>query len=125
MPERSRPEVREGLLDEAFAIRFGVMRDNDLRDAIGRCRRALGFYGLSFYGENRLTPEEIAAVAKKPHRKMRKTRVGKLRKAGFVPERRGRFPHLVLMFPEEPPDEELEKLIAVFDEPEANPHPVE
>ncbi len=69
MPERSRPEVQEELLDEALAIRFGVMRVDDLRDSVERCRRALGFYGLSLYGENRLTTEEIAALAKKPHRK--------------------------------------------------------
>jgi hypothetical protein len=98
MPEESRREIREGLFDEAFAIRFGVMRVDDLRDAVARCNRALGFHGLSLYGENRLTPEEIAAFAKKPHRKMRKTRVGKLRQAAFVLERRGRFPHLVLRF---------------------------
>ncbi len=56
---------------------------------------------------------------------MCKTPVGKLRKAGFVLERRGRFPHLVLTFPAQPSDEDLERLIAVFDEPEPNPHPVE
>ena len=117
--------MREALLDEAFAIRFGVMKVDDLRDAIAHCHRALGFYGLSFYGENRLTPDEIVAFARKPHRKMRKTCVGKLRKAGFVLDRRGRFPHLALRFPVEPSDEELEKLIALFDESEPNPHPVE
>lgn len=125
MPERSRPEIPEGLLDEAFAIRFGLMRVDDLRDAVARCHRTLGFYGLSLYGENRLTPEEIAAFAKKPHGMMRKTLAGKLRNAGLVLERRGRFPHLVLRFAEEPSDEDLERLIAVFDEPEPNPHPVE
>jgi hypothetical protein len=31
----------------------------------------------------------------------------------------------VLRFAITPSDEELEKLIAVFDEPEPNPHPVE
>jgi hypothetical protein len=125
MPEDRRSEPQEELLDEAFVIRFGVMRIDDLREAVARCHRALGFHGLSFYGENRLTPEEIAIFSKKPHRLMRKTRVARLRLAGFVLERRGRFPHLTLRFPAEPSDLELKKLIAVFDEPEPNPHPVE
>lgn len=119
------PEPLEELLDDTFVIRFGVMRIDDLREAIARCHRALGFHGLSFYGENRLTPEEIAAFSKKPHRLMRKTRVAKLRRAGFSVERLGRFPHLTLKFPKEPTDQELERLIELFDEPERNPHPVE
>lgn len=73
----------EPLAEEALVVRFGVMKIDDLRDAVGRCFRALGFYGLSFYGENGLSPREIALLARKPHSLMRKTRVGRIRREGF------------------------------------------
>jgi hypothetical protein len=117
MPEDRNPGGPVELLDDAFVIRFGIMRTDNLRDAVARCHRTLGFYGFSLYGENRLTPEEIAAFSKKPHRLMRKTRVVRLRRAGFQLERRGRFPHLTLRFPAEPSDQELEKLIAGLNSP--------
>jgi len=115
----------EDLEDEAFAIRFGLMKLEDLREAADRCFTTLGFYGLSFYGENGLSVADIAALAKKPHSHIRKTRVGQLRKVGLNVRRHGRFPHLTLGFPENPTDKELETLIGVFDGPEPNPHPAE
>lgn len=68
---------------------------------------------------------DIAALAKKPHSRIRKTKVGHLRRLGFDIRRHGRFPHLTLRFSDEPTDKELASLIGVFDGPEANPHPVE
>lgn len=115
----------DDLENEAFVIRFGVMRLEDLREAVARCFTTLGFYGLSFYGENRLTVADIAALAKKPHPQIRKTRIGQLRSVGFELRRYGRFPHLTLRFSENPTDTDLIRLIRVFDEPESNPHPVE
>lgn len=106
-------------------VRFGVMKIDDLRDAVGRCFRALGFYGLSFYGENGLSPQEIALLARKPHSLMRKTRVSRIRREGFEIERYGRFPHLTLRFSQEPSNDDLRRLVGVFDEAESNPHPVE
>lgn len=41
----------DDLDDEAFVIRFGLMKVEDVKEAIDRCFVALGFYGLSFYGE--------------------------------------------------------------------------
>jgi hypothetical protein len=115
----------EDLLDDSYVVRFGLMKVDDLRDAILRCRLALGFYGLSLYGENYLSVEEIAALAKKPHVFIRKSQVGRLRLTGFEVARRGRFPHLTLRFETEPTDATLEALVQVFDEPQLNPHPVE
>lgn len=115
----------DDLENEAFVIRFGVMKLEDLKEAADRCFITLGFYGLSFYGENRLSVADIAALAKKPHSQIRKTKVGQLRNIGFDIRRHGRFPHLTLRFPEKPSDNELETLIGVFDGPESNPHPVE
>lgn len=115
----------DDLDDEAFVIRFGVMKLEDVKEAIDRCFSTLGFYGLSFYGENRLTVAEISALAKKPHTQIRKTKVGLLRSIGFDVRRRGRFPHLTMAFPDKPTDRQLKVLIGVFDDPEPNPHPVE
>jgi len=115
----------DDLEDVAFAIRFGLMKLEDLREAADRCFTTLGVYGLSFYGENRLSVDDIAALAKKPHSHIRKTRVGRLRNVGFNIRRHGRFPHFTLGFSEKPTDKELETLIGVFDGPEPNPHPVE
>lgn len=115
----------DDLGDEAFAIRFGLMRLEDLTEAADRCFTTLGFHGLSFYGESRLSVAEIAALAKKPHSQIRKTTVGRIRGLGFDIRRHGRFPHLTIRFSEKPTDKELETLIGVFDGPEANPHPVE
>jgi len=118
--------MREDTLEnEAFVVRFGAMRLEDLQEAIARCFTTLGFYGLSFYGENRLTVADIAALAKKPHTQIRKARIGQLRSSGFEIRRYGRFPHLTLRFNEKPADIDLTRLIGVFDDPESNPHPVE
>lgn len=92
MESKSTPSGEEELAPEAFVVRFGLMRVADLREAIVRCYQTLGFHGLSGYGENRMTAEEIANLAKKPHRHMRKTQVAKLRKLGLEVERRGRSP---------------------------------
>lgn len=118
------PDTQNPLGDDAFVIRFGVMRLDDPRDATSRCYESLGFYGLSFYGESGLRPDEIALLARKPHRLMRKARVGEIRKGGFEIERWGRFPHLTLRFEGRPTDDELKRLADLFDDPEANPHPV-
>lgn len=112
------------LSDGAFVIRFGVMRLDNLRDATSLCYGSLSFYGLSFYRENGLSPDEIALLARKPHRLMRKARVGEIRKGGFGIERWGRFPHLTLQLELRPTDDELKRLAALFGDPEANPHPV-
>ncbi len=109
---------------ETFAIRFGYMRLDDLREAVDRCFTTLGFYGLSFYGEDRLSVADIAELAGKPHSFLRKAKVGQLREIGFDVRRQGRFPHLTMTFPERPTDLLLESLADVFDDPEPNPHPV-
>lgn len=115
----------EPLRDDAIVVRFGrdSLRVEHLRGQASLCHEAQGFYGISFYGDNDLSLDEVSRLAAKPNRELRTSTVGRLRKAGFHLERRGRFPHLTLRFGANPSDENLRAVEAVFDPPERNPHP--
>ena len=119
------PESEQPLTDDTVVIRLGLMRLQDLKASSQRSRTSQGFHALSFYGENGLAHDEVAALAEKPHPQMRRSRVGILRQAGFEIQRSGRFPHLTIVFGAEPTEEQLERLLAAFDEAEPNPHPVQ
>ena len=62
---------RGPLRHDALIVRFGLMARADVTTSIRRCRAIRGFHGLSFFGENDMTIEEIAAVAGAPHRWLR------------------------------------------------------
>lgn len=93
-----------------------------LRNAIETCKVWRGFYGLSFYGDNGLSVEETAKLAKLRNTKLRVSGMYQLREIGHEPERDGEYPHLSLRFPVSPTDDELEELVSVFAEPIPNPH---
>lgn len=95
-----------------------------LRTSVRRCHRLRGFHGLSFFGENDLTVEEIAAAAGAPHRWLRVSRYGLLKEAGYTLRREGPANHLVLKLGASPSDDELARLSRLFDAPRRNPHAV-
>lgn len=115
---------RPPLGDEALILRYGLMELPHLRDAVERCKIVRKFYGLSFFGENGLTVEEIALAAPSPHNWVRVAAYGALREAGFRLRRDGAGNHLVLRFEGNPTDSELRRLVKLFDEPQENPHPL-
>jgi hypothetical protein len=100
------------------------MEPDHLKDAIEKCRNIKGYPGLSFFGENGLTEDEIAKEANAPNGWMRVSTIGAMRKAGFSPWRVGANFHLTLRFPRRPSDRQLERLINLFDDPIENPHPL-
>ncbi len=112
------------LRDDAVIVRYGLMELDHLREAVQTCNEVRGFPGLSFFGANGLTVEEIAAAARRPHRWLRTSTYGSLRKAGYRLAREGRDNHLVLRFEQVPTDAELRRLVGLFDAPRGNPHPV-
>ena len=105
-------------------VRYGLMDLAHLRLAAERCRGARGFYGLSFFGENGLSVEEIVAAATRPHRWIRVSTRGRLGEEGFRLRRDGRHNHLVLRFDARPDVDDLRRLVGLFDPPIPNPHPV-
>jgi hypothetical protein len=115
---------RVPLRHDALIVRFGLMNVSDIKASIRRCKAMRGFHGLSFFGENDLTLEEIAETAGAPHRWLRVARYGALTAAGHRLKRQGPANHLVLVFRGTPSDDELRRLVEVFDAPQENPHPV-
>lgn len=94
-----------------------------LRRSLETCKARKGFYGLSIWGENGLSFEEICARARLRNLFVRTSTVGRLRSRDLEPSRSGRSPHLTLSFEVFPSDAELERLVGAFDEPVPNPHP--
>jgi hypothetical protein len=111
------------LRDETPVVRFGLMRIPDLQAASARCLVARGHYGLSFFGENGLAPDEVALEARLPHRWLFTSTCGAVRSLGYTLRREGVRNHLVLRFFSEPSVSELAALARVFDGPIPNPHP--
>jgi hypothetical protein len=66
------------LRDDAIVIRGGLMELVPLRVALDTCFEENYFYGLSVFGENDLTVEEIAEAAggRLPHTSIRVSTVG-------------------------------------------------
>jgi hypothetical protein len=99
------------------------MRLDILHVSVETCFRDEGFFGLSFFGDNDLSEEEVARRAKIRNGKIRTSTVGKIEAAGFSLNRRGDFPHLSMRFEERPSDDVLRRLVEQFDGPKPNPHP--
>lgn len=115
--------ARQPLRDETIVVRFGLMRVPDLAMAALRSLAARDHYGLSFFGENDLTLDQIAFEAQLPHRWLFTSTCGAVRSLGYTLRREGARNHLVLRFFAEPAPQELEALRRVFDGPIPNPHP--
>lgn len=92
-----------------------------LRIAVETCQERHGLYGLSFWGDNGLTLDEIATLAGLPQSRVRVSTVGVLRSAGLEPVRSGRHPHLTIKWGTSPTDDELESLARLFSEDVPNP----
>lgn len=114
-----------GLSDDALVIRGGLMEVASLRISVETCLRVEGFYGLSFFGADGLSIQQIATLAALPNGRIRVARMGALRGIGREPTPRGSFPHLSLEFPTSPTDVELEELAGVFGSDIPNPYPAE
>jgi hypothetical protein len=115
----------EPLTDETLVVRGGLMAIGSLRNAIRTAHAFLGSYGLSFYGENGLTVEQICFEAQLRHGRVRVSSVGRLRSAGLEPFRSGSRPHLTVRYETEPTDEELVALVGLFGEDIPNPYAVD
>lgn len=109
--------------DDALVVRGGLMRIPTLRYAVDLCKVRHDFYGLSFFGENDASLDAItrAAGSRLENGQIRMSTVGRMREVGFEPYRSGEYPHLSVEFQWNPSDDDLERLVAVFDEPIPNP----
>ena len=113
----------EALRDDALVVRFGLLRPSDVDASLRRCLAIRGYYGLSFFGDNGLALEDVAAKAGLPHRWLFASTNGILRSSGFALRRQGERNHLVLRFDRCPSARRLHALLRLFDGPIANPHP--
>ena len=89
--------------------------------AIDACLARFGFYGLSFWGDDGLTVEQIVTLAALEHTMIRVSTVRRLRRIDLDPFRSGAYPHLTIRFEVSPSDDELSRLAAAFDPPIPNP----
>lgn len=122
MPEDDLEPVEE----DAWIVRFGIMALNDVRRSLQDANDDpdLNQWELSFSGDRGLEPEEIAELAQRPNPKMRLSTSKRLYDAGFSPFMdEPPEAHIGLRWEEKPPDEELKRLIDLFDEAIENPHP--
>jgi hypothetical protein len=113
--------VEEPLADQAFMVRGGLMEVIGMRLAADTCERRHGFCGLSFWGDNGLSVEQVLAIHPLDHGQIRISTVGRVRALGLEPRRWGAYPHLTIRFLFSPTDEQLEELAATFDPPVPNP----
>jgi hypothetical protein len=116
---------QDSLTDAALVVRGGLMALVTLRQALETAHAFLGYYSLSFYGDNDLTFDQICFEAELRHGRVRVSSVGLLRSLGHEPSRSGSFPHLSVRFEFPPTDEELEALVEVFEPGVPNPYPVD
>jgi len=80
------------------------------------------FYGLSFWGEDGVTADEIAQAVGMPQRMMRTATAGGLRAGGYEPERDAPPPlHVVVRFAAPPTETMMRELAGAFGEPLINP----
>lgn len=94
------------------------------RQQVKLCKAIQGFFGLSVYGANGYSTEETCKWVPFPNAWCRVVTVGLLRENGYDPFSEGKPPHVVIKWPRMPDDEELKRLISLFDEPQENPHPL-
>lgn len=92
-----------------------------LRQSPETCRARMGFYGLSFWGENGMTVKEICLQARMRNLRIRVSSVGRLRALGHEPYRSGSAPHLTVRFRVAPSDQDLWRLARAFDPDIPNP----
>ena len=78
-------------------------------------------YDLSFWGEDGYSHDQVLAMVNLPNPRVRLSSVGALRGLGYEPVRTQPWPHLEVRFETDPTDEELERLIRVFEAPIPNP----
>lgn len=119
------PPSEAPLKDGCYVVRFGIMALNDVKRSIESSIVLGEGARLSFFGENGASPAEIADIGGAPNGQMRVCRIGVLFGGGFEIERDEPPPgHLAVKWEETPSDEELKRLIGLFDEPIENPHPM-
>jgi len=118
------------LADEALVIRGGLMELPGLRTSVQTAFVKDGYYSLSFFGENRMSMEEIIQTAKSaypgalPNRQIRLTTAGRFAdQIGRKLHREGLVPHLEVRFETNPTDEELLEIEGIFGLPVDNPMP--
>ncbi|MGI8425316.1 MAG: hypothetical protein ACR2FO_01080 [Actinomycetota bacterium] len=115
----------EPLWDETIVVRFGLMDVASIQAAAALFKAERGVFGLSAYGDNGLAMKETARQARRPHKQLRTTTVGRLKSAGFVVKRTGKWPHLTISAEVTAGAEMLSKITELFDDPVPNPHPVD
>ena len=83
-----------------------------------------GFYNLSFWGDDLLdSVERVTEVSPIPNARVRVARLGSVRSLGYDPYPSEPWPHITVRFEEEPTDNDLDDLVALFGSPIPNPHP--
>ena len=113
--------IQAMLDDEALVVRGGLMKLVTTRISVDTCLARRGYYGLSFFGDNDLSLDEIVDLGPIEHAMVRVSTAGRVRQAGYEPERTGTYPHLTVRFDISPTDDELVELAAAFDSAIPNP----
>jgi hypothetical protein len=109
------------LPDDGLLVRGGLMLPEDLWTAAETARVTMRRPGISAFGGESVTLEDVLAQHPIRHAQFRRTTAGRVREAGFELEQTGRAGHYTIWVPDTD-HETLIRLADSFDPPERNPH---
>ncbi len=115
-----RPRERYRIPDDGLLVRGGLMSLPVLRLAAEVTAEKLGSPGVSVFGGEGWTLEDVLAQASIPHAQVRVTSAGRLRAAGFEVEKTLGAGHYTVWLPDVE-DDTLSRLADAFDSPRPNP----
>lgn len=110
---------------DAIVIRGGSMEPALLVDAADRALLTIGVHGISVFAADSpsVGVDELIAESVIAHSSVRLSTVERIRAAGFVIRRAGRYPHCTVELDPSAPFEAGQRLASVFDPPIRNPRP--
>jgi len=109
--------------DDALVLRGGTMRPEALLASALDAETILGVPAISVFAgdSSRVAITDLVDLGLVPHDVIRVSTVGRIRSAGFVIRRTGRYPHCSVELGQSPTLEEVTRLAGLFNGPIPNP----
>lgn len=113
----------DDLPDDAVVIRGGPMTAANVIRRARKDRERLGLFGVSAFAgsSSETTVAELVERGEIPHAVLNRSTVGRIRSAGFVIRRFGRWPHCTIDLGDDADEDASARLVAAFDQPELTP----
>lgn len=108
---------------EAVMVRGAPITLDLLRSSARRPLKRHGFYGVSMFAFPGCDADEVARRARIPHDEICEARAGEIEDEGFEIRRTSpNAGHFSLVFDVDPSDEDLQKVLRLFEECKENQH---